>query len=87
MNGSAEKYDTDAGVRWRVRWDLPDASGQRRQRAKRGFRTEAEAFKFLRHVLSEQDHGRPVESSIETVAEAVEAFLLAKAAARKQATT
>lgn len=88
MNGSLTKYDTAQGTRWCVRWDLPDADGgQRRQRRKRGFTTKAEAGKYLRHVLSEQDHGRPVERTTETVSEAVESFLTAKRAAGKQATT
>ena len=88
MNGSVTKYDTEQGTRWCVRWDLPDGDGgQRRQRRKRGYTTKAEAAKYLRHVLSEQDHGRPVQRTTETVAEAVESFLTAKRAARKQATT
>lgn len=87
MNGQITKYVGARGTGWLVRWDLPRVNGQRQRRTKRGFRTKGEASAYLRHVLSEQDKGRPVVRSTETVAQAAEAWLNAKRAAGKAQTT
>lgn len=76
VRGSVESYNTQAGKRYRIRFDLPPgADGQRRQRSRRGFTSKGEAERALRQALSASDVGSHVEVSRLTVGEYLFAWL------------
>jgi integrase len=69
MRGHASTYDTTAGRRWRIVYDLPpDEGGKRRRTTRRGFTSEAAAHRALRAALGAVDEGTHVDPSTLTVA-------------------
>lgn len=68
MNGSVDRYETAAGVRWRYRIDLPPnpATGKRRQQTRRGFRTKREADRARRDAVAALETGRAVTDDKQT---------------------
>lgn len=71
MKGYVASYQTKAGRRWRITYDLPPdpVTGKRRQKTRRGFRTQGEANAALRNDLSELDKGPHIDTSRATLAE------------------
>jgi integrase len=73
------QYNTARGLRYEVRWDLPDlGTGKRRQRSKSGFDKLAEARKHLRGVQADQDKGKVSVRSTQSLADACRAWLDSK---------
>lgn len=72
-NGSVYKYDTKAGERWRIVYDIAPhpETGKRRQRQQRGFERRKDAEKVLREVLTSVDENTHVERKNERITEFV----------------
>ena len=74
MRGNVTSYDTKAGRRWRITYDLPPtvdpATGatKRRQTTKRGFTRERDAQAALRAVLTDVADGTHIEADPLTLA-------------------
>ncbi|MFN2557988.1 MAG: Arm DNA-binding domain-containing protein [Nitriliruptorales bacterium] len=66
-----DRYDTKAGQRWRIRFELPPdpVTGKRRQRTRRGFSSEREARSALRQALGAVEEGRHIDPSRATLAD------------------
>jgi integrase len=77
MKGSVTKYQTKAGTRWRIVYDLPPdpRTGERRQTSKRGFTTEKEADRTLRKILGAVEEDSYVAPDRITVAEYLRRWL------------
>ena len=70
MNGSVDRYETSAGIRWRYRIELPPdpATGRRRQQTRRSFRTKREADRARRDAVAARESGALVTSDKQTFA-------------------
>lgn len=76
MRGSVKPYETKAGRRWAVVYDLPpDPDGNRRQAFRRGFTTRREAQAALRRALVAAEEGRHVDHSTQTLAAYLRSWL------------
>lgn len=78
MKGHVAPYETKAGKRWRVTYDLPAGpNGKRRQTTRRGFARKRDADRFLRDALSrvEQGLGRDPARGRERLADYLRAWL------------
>ena len=74
MKGNVSSYDTKAGRRWRITYELPPAvdpatgETRRRQTTRRGFTRERDAQRALREVLTDVEDGSHVEADALTLA-------------------
>jgi integrase len=76
MRGHTSSYDTAAGRRWRIVYDLPPGEdGKRRRTTRRGFTSEAEAHRALRVALGAVDEGTHVDPSTVSVAGYLRAWI------------
>lgn len=77
MKGSVTKYQTKAGTRWRIVYDLPPdpETGERRQTTKRGFATEKAADRALRKILGAVEEDSYVAPDRITVADYLRRWL------------
>jgi integrase len=63
VRGFVTSYQTKAGKRWRIGYELPAGpDGERRQRSRRGFTRQRDAQRALRDVLADLDGGTYVPS-------------------------
>ena len=85
--GTITKFDTDDGVRWRVRVDMVDPETGRRLRPQRTYKTRREAEAGLAHWRTEIEHGMAVIPSGKTVGEYLEFWLDSSARHRVRTTT
>jgi hypothetical protein len=69
MRGTVTKYQTKAGTRWRIVYDLPPdpETGERRQTSRRGFETKSEADAALLEVMGKVRDGMYIDPSRATV--------------------
>ena len=73
MKGNVSSYQTKAGKRWRITYELPPtvdpATGEtkRRQTTRRGFTRERDAQRALREVLTDVEDGTHVEADALTL--------------------
>ena len=74
MRGNVSSYQTKAGKRWRINFELPPAvdpatgETKRRQTTKRGFTRERDAQRALRDVLTDLEDGTHVQADALTLA-------------------
>lgn len=76
MRGRVSSYQTKAGKRWSIVYDLPPKpDGKRRQALRRGFATRREAEAALRLALVAADEGRHVYHSTQTLSAYLRSWL------------
>lgn len=76
MRGSVQAYQTSAGRRWMIKYDLPPGpDGKRRPTTRRGFTTRRDAQAALVKALGAIEDGRHVDHSTQTLAVYLRAWL------------